>query len=195
MEKTIIDYFKNFSFLNLDDVKLIYSLGKLKRIKKGECIMQAGELNYNGYLVLKGLLRNYVITNAGEERTLLFSKEGDQTGSHSTLFYDEPSTEFIEAIENSVVFALNSKNAEKLAEKYPKLLKLQNRVLKKMLAESVERIKFFTVLTPEERYIQFSKQYPELFNRVPQKHLASYIGVTKVSLSRIKNRIVRKEIS
>jgi CRP-like cAMP-binding protein len=189
MEKTLLEYFRNFPFLGLDDLKLIYSIGKLKRIKKGECLMQAGALDYHGYLVLKGLLRNYVITGKGEERTLLFSKEGDQTGSHSTIFYDEPASEYIEAIENSVVFALNSKNAEKLAEKYPKLLKLQNRILKKMLTESVERIKFYTVMSAEERFIHFSKHFPDLFKRVPQKHLASYIGVTVVSLSRIKNRI------
>ena len=101
MEKSVIEYFKTFPFIGLEDIKLIYSLGKLKRIKAGEIIIKAGDINYNGIFVLNGLLRNYVITNDGEERTLLFCKEGNQTGSHSTIFYNKPSTENIEAIENS----------------------------------------------------------------------------------------------
>ena len=189
MEKSVIEYFKNFPFIGLDDLKLIYSLGKLKRIKAGEIIIKAGELNYNGIFVLKGLLRNYVITPDGEERTVLFCKEGDQTGSHSTIFYNKPATENIEAIENSVIFMLNSEVAEKIATKHPRLLKLQNNVLKKILAESVERIIFFTILSPEERFKQLCKKQSNLVKRVPQKYLASYIGVTTVSLSRIKSRI------
>ena len=130
---------------------MIYSLGKLKRVKAGEIIIKVGELNYNGIFVLKGLLRNYLITNDGEERTILFCKEGDQTGSHSTIFHNKPATENIEAIENSVIFMLNSEVAEKITAKHPMLLKLQNNILKKVLAESVERIIFFTILSPEER--------------------------------------------
>ena len=195
MEDSIIEYFRTFPFIGLDDIKLIYSLGKLKRIKAGEIIIKAGEINYNGIFVLKGLLRNYVITNDGEERTLLFCKEGDQTGSHSTIFYNKPATENIEAIENSVIFMLNSEVAEKITAKHPKLLKLQNNILKKILAESVERIIFFTILSPEERFIHLCTKQPNLVKRVPQKYLASYIGVTTVSLSRIKSRIKEKKES
>lgn len=195
MEKSIIEYFSTFSFIGLDDIKLISSFGKLKRIKAGEIIIKAGDINYNGIFVLKGLLRNYVLTNEGEDRTLLFCKEGNQTGSHATIFYNKPATENIEAIENSVIFMLNSEVMEKIAAKHPKLLKLQNSILKKVLAESVERIIFFTILTPEERYSQLCSEQPKLVKRVPQKYLASYIGVTTVSLSRIKSRIKYKKES
>jgi CRP-like cAMP-binding protein len=189
MEKSVIEYFKTFPFIGLDDIKLIYSLGQLKRIKAGEIIIKIGELNYSGIFVLKGLLRNYIITNDGEERTLLFCKEGNQTGSHSTIFYNKPAKENIEAIEDSVVFMLNSEVADKIAGKHPKLLKLQNNILKKVLAESVERIIFFTTLSPEERFKELCTKQPNLVKRVPQKYLASYVGVTTVSLSRIKSRI------
>lgn len=193
MEKSIIEYFKTFPFIGFEDIKLIYSLGKVKRIKAGETIIKAGELNYMGIFVLKGLLRNYIITNDGEERTLLICKEGDQTASHSTIFYNEPSTEYVEAIENSVIFMMNSEVAEKITAKHPRLLKLQNNTLKKILGESVERIIFFTVLSPEERFKELLTKQPNLVKRVPQKYLASYIGVTTVSLSRIKNRIKNKK--
>lgn len=195
MEESIIEYFRTFPFIGIDDIKLIYSLGKLRRIKAGELVIKAGEINYNGIFVLKGLLRNYVITDEGEERTLLFCKEGEHTGSSSTIFHDKPSEEYIEAIENSVIFILNSVAAEKLASKHPKLLKLQNNILKKVLAESVERVIFFTTLSPEERFKQLCTKQPNLVKRVPQKYLASYIGVTIVSLSRIKSRIKDKKES
>lgn len=193
MEESIIEHFRAFPFIGFDDIKLIYSLGKLKRIKAGEIIIKAGEINYNAIFVLKGLLRNYVITTDGDERTLLFCKEGDQTGSHSTIFYKKPATENIEAVENSIVFMMNSVIAEKISDKHPKLLQLHNNILKKILAESVERIIFFTVLSPEERFKQLFTNHPDLVKRVPQKYLASYIGVTTVSLSRIKSRINGKK--
>lgn len=192
MNNLLIEYFKRFPYLSYEDVKLFLTLGKFKRAKKGELIIPIGSLNYHGIIVLKGLLRNYIVTSEGDEKTLLLSKEGMQTGSYSTIFYDQPSIECIQAIEPSILFLVDSNAVDKIASRHTKLLLFQNKILKNILAESIERIIFFTALSPEERFIHFREKYPDLIERVPQKYLASYIGVTTVSLSRIKNRIVQK---
>lgn len=192
MERVFTKFFKQFPFVNLQDLRLIYSLGTIKKVNKGEYFINSGEINNKGIFVLEGLLRSFILTSAGEERTLLLCNEGMQAGSHATIFYGEPSIESIEAIEPSTLLLINTKELESLSKSHPRLLLLQNRILKKSLAEAIERIIFYTVLSPEERYISFRDNYPDLNQRVPQKYLASFIGVTTVSLSRIKSRISKK---
>lgn len=193
MDKIYIQFFKQFPFVNLEDLKLIYSLGRIKTVKAGERLLNTGDINNMGIFVLKGLLRSFILTANGEERTLLLSKQGMQAGSHATIFYGKPSIESIEAIESSILLLFDTKALESLSKNHPGIILLGNKILQKSLAEAIERIIFYTVYSPEERYISFRDKYPDLIQRVPQKYLASYLGVTTVSLSRIKSRTSKRE--
>lgn len=192
MDKTYINFFKQFPFVNIEDLRLIYYLGKIKTVKEGERIINVGDNNNKGIFVLKGLLRSFILTADGEERTLLLSKQGMHVGSHATTFYDKPSIESIEAIEPSILLLFDTKELEALSKNHPSLILLGNKILQKSLAEAIDRIIFYTVFSPEERYISFRDKYPDLIQRVPQKYLASYLGITTVSLSRIKSRIAKR---
>ncbi len=145
MDKSFINFFKQFPFVNLEDLRLIYYLGKIKTVKAGERVVSTGDHNNKGIFVLKGLLRSFILTADGEERTLLLSKQGMHAGSHATIFYGKPSIESIEAIEPSVLLLFDTKALEALSKKHPSLILLGNKILQKSLAEAIERIIFYTV--------------------------------------------------
>ena len=185
------DIFNQHTILSPADLYRIASISKLKRIKKGQHLVVSGELNYQVLLVNSGLLRHYVIDKNGEEKTLLFVQEKGTTGSIETIMKDQPAFENIVALENSLVIAFDNRKAEKFALESKGLLKLQNKNLKIALSEAVERLRRHIIHTPEERYLLFCKNHPKLEQRVKQKHLASYLGITPTSLSRIRSRDVK----
>lgn len=181
-----------FPYLKEEDLMTAFSIMELKQVPAGELVVSAGDMNYNYVMVVQGILRNYIITPQGEERTILFSAEGKNTGSYATIFSDRPATEYIDAIEPCVLALADMRNFEELADKNPRMMKAFKDGIKENLVDAIERLEDYTILSNEERYKRFFDKYPELIQRIPQKYLASYFGVTPVTLSRIKARILRK---
>ena len=189
MNLQFLEYLKQFSFLPLEDLKLVYSLVKIKKVAPGERIVNKGDIFYFGIFIVKGILRTYINLPNGEERTVYLAYEGMQTGCPESIFLHTPVTETIEAIEPSLVVYLDTKKFDQLARNNKHLLRLKIKLMQDGLMQVVSRVKFLTDLTHEERYIFLRDNHPDLIQRVPQKHRASYIGITPVSLSRIKARL------
>lgn len=189
----ILDHLKQYKFLSLEDMRLLAGIGKLKTYKKGQLISSAGQVNYKTVIVVKGLIRAYTNTSNGEEITLAFATAGMELASPPSVFKDLPSIDTIEAIENSIVFEADTRKFEALAKKHLRISQFHNKLLKKTLLIATERIEFYLTLNPEERFQHIQKNKPDLIQRVPQKYLASYIGITEVSLSRLKARVGSKK--
>lgn len=184
--KKILGY---YGVLNPVDIFYLASMASFKTFKKGEHLILAGEMNYTCMTVLRGLLRSYIVNEAGDEHTILFIPAKKNAGSSQTLLRNLPSVENIVAIENTLVAAVDFRKFEKLAQSRPKLLHLQNKVLKEVLAFTIDQSLFHVLLTPEQRYLEFCRKFPRLEQRVTQRDLASYLGVTATSLSRMRARI------
>lgn len=183
------NYFGQFSFLANHDLAVLVSATRIQKVSKGEYLVRQGELKQVGFVVLKGLVRTYVLDSRSEEITILLAMEGDTTGAYACILLGEPSTENIQAMEDSLLIVMDISKYDRLFQKNLRFLRLQNTMLKSHLARAAERIHFFSVNSPEERVTKFCEQYPRLLQRVPQKYLASYLGMTTVSFSRIKSRI------
>ncbi|NQZ75608.1 MAG: Crp/Fnr family transcriptional regulator [Ekhidna sp.] len=190
MEDNFIEAFKRFSFLKVSDLVSLFKICSLKTFKKEETIAMAGEYCKYAFLIRKGIVRTYVLGPDGEEKTIRLAKEKDFTSCGMSFLHDKPSTEFLHAVEDCKVIAVNSKKLNELARENPRILRLSYEGIKEAFSEAIYRVEFFTTLTPEARYEAILKDSPDLILRVPQKYLASFIGVTKVSLSRIRNRKV-----
>ena len=184
--------FSQFTFLNPKDLFQLASIAKLGTLKKDEHLLKEGELNYNIVIVLKGLLRHYVIDEKGEEKTLRFVPEKKQTAMMDTIFHKKPATENIMALEDSVFLKFDFREIDRLVSDNLRLLKIQNQSFRDVITDNVEQIKFLTVFSPEKRYQYFCKTYPNLEQRVKQKYLASFLGVTPTSLSRMRTRIAQQ---
>lgn len=180
-----------FSFLGAKEAAVLIKLATIRAYKAGDTIVKEGAMDHNSYVVLKGILRSHVLKSNGDERTVYLASEGMLTASSRTFLDGEPSTETITALEDSWVAVFDRSAFMKQLDGNPNLQKLYSELLKRNLREAIDRIEFHTVLNPKERYEHLMKSHPELVQRVPQMYLASYLGITPVSLSRIRSRVVR----
>jgi len=192
MVQKIEEIFKKNTYLGPKELYQLAKIIKFKRVKKGEHIVKEGEFNYNGIKVLKGLLAHYIIDKDGIEKTLLFVPENRFSGSMQTTLNRMPADENIIALENSWLLLTDVRELEALANENIKILRLLNDSRKEIIIEAATRIRYLIANSPEERYLHFTKTYPNLEERIKQKHLASFLGVTVSSLSRIKSRLDKK---
>jgi CRP-like cAMP-binding protein len=152
-------------------------------VKKGQILQYKGDRNTKIYHVVSGLLRSYSIDSKGKEHIFLFAPEG-WVMADNTKEFNTPSELFIEAIENSVL-DVQDKNYREVNPPVEMLLKrigvLQKRVIMLMSASALER------------YEHFIETYPEIIQRVPQKMIASYLGITPEALSKVKNERIKQK--
>jgi CRP-like cAMP-binding protein len=188
MDNVFIDAFKRFEILKLTDLLDLYRISSLKSFKKGEIITREGEYCEYAFLIWKGIIRTYVLTSEGKERTIRLAREKHFTSCGASFLSGAPSTEYLEALEDCKVIAVNTKKLEQLSQQNQRILRVSIEGMKEAFADAINRIEFFTVLNPEQRYKALMEESPDLIQRVPQKYLASYLGITTVSLSRIRNR-------
>jgi CRP-like cAMP-binding protein len=189
MFEQIKEAFNSFTFLKPNDIFLISSIAKLRVIRRGEHFVQQGELCYDAMMVVKGLFRHYTIDENGKEKTLMFDAERKFTGCFDTIMLNKPSTENIIALENSIIIKMDTRAAEKISSDNIRLLKVQLEAYKQVVITNVEHGKLLTILSPDERYTFFCETHRNLEQRIQQKHLASYLGITPTSLSRIRARL------
>lgn len=156
-------------------------------IKSKTILLNEGEVSKNIYFIKKGAVRIW-INNNGEDITAQFFFEG---GIVSGLFGREISPYTIETIEPSTIVTISIVDFYKLVELFPSLKDRLIDSLFERLRHYVNLFIFQIKESPEQRYLELLKNEPELLQRVPQHYIATYLGVTSVSLSRIRNRVLK----
>ena len=160
-----------------------------RTFQKSDFIVRAGELSNNFYFIIKGLVRYFYLTMSGKEFNKHFAMENRLAGSFQSLVLNKPCGFFIQALERTETLVLPNRL---LAESYDRHACWERigRIYAERLAIMKElREKEFLIDPLEIRYRRFLEEYPGLLNRVPQYHIASYLGVTDVALSRIKKKV------
>lgn len=164
----------------------------LQEYNKNSLLVDLGEVSKDVYFILKGCLRYYYLTEDGREITGFIFQENMFAGSHNSFFNQVPSTQVLETIENSTVLRLSYPSLMELYQKVPKMNELVRKILEHRFAFAQSVIASLITNKPEERYRQLILQQPNLVHRVPLHILATYIGITPVSLSRIRARKPKK---
>jgi CRP-like cAMP-binding protein len=164
----------------------LFKAGIEKKYKKGTNIIQEGHVSNRFYLLKKGLIRGWA-SNNGKEITFQFLFENHLFCATESFFYNSPCSYSMETIENSVLLSIDSKQMN-LLQKDEVFLKLFNKYLINRLAEYQHLLISRIQDKPEVRYKKLLEENPQLLLRVPQHYIASYLGITAVSLSRIRNR-------
>jgi CRP-like cAMP-binding protein len=164
---------------------------KLKKFEKGQIILHKGDHTNHGFFVCKGLLRSYSIDTKGKEHILQFAPENWLISDRDSMI-NEPAGFFIDAIENTEAIVVPNEFMEQAALKVPCLQPMQNKLLNNSIRFMQKRINMLLSATAEERYLDFIKLYPNLTLRVPQWMIASYLGVTPESLSRVRKELANK---
>jgi len=160
-------------------------------IDDGELLLQKGQICKHFFYVEQGLLRFYSIDGKGKEHILEFAPEKWIIGDRGSYYFNQPSKYFIDATEKTTMAVIDNKFLGVVSDISPQFQKHNERILHNHIRQLQDRINKLIGATAEERYIDFLAMYPNLTTRVPQWMIASYLGVTPESLSRIRKNISR----
>lgn len=170
----------------------LFSITKQVKLEANETYIRAGETIRRLAFIEQGIMRAYSIKDNGDEATLFIRWEGQFIASHDTIIHKKPSRFIYRALEATTLMEIDYDVLEEMLKTYPEYEPLRNFFLMRMLAESLDMMESFVMNSPEERYRKLVAQRFELVNRVPDKHIASMLGITPVSLSRIRKRMHAK---
>jgi CRP-like cAMP-binding protein len=167
------------------------SLFTPKKVKKHEFLLNEGEVAKHAFFTVRGCLRMYTVDNKGKEHIMQFAPENWWIGDIDSSTKNIPSVYFIDALEDSDVLAMDNASWTKSMNEIPPLAVLFQRLMQNRQTVTQKRIIFSMSASAEERYLDFMKTYPSLAQRVPQHMIASYLGITPESLSRIRKQVVK----
>jgi CRP-like cAMP-binding protein len=165
---------------------------RVRSVKRGECLLQVGDVSRHQYFVVSGCLRTYLVAEDGKEHILQFAPEDWWTGNMASMQEQQPSQLIIDTLEDTEVLAIDKPGQELLYERIPKFERFFRILITNAFIAQQRRTLSSLSKTAEERYAEFRKLYPSLDGRVAQKHIASYLGMTPEFLSTVRKRVLSK---
>lgn len=183
------DYLKEKISLTDEQLKRVEPLFKTKKVEKGKIILHLGEICQYTYFVTNGCLRSYVIDDKGKEHILQFAIENWWISEQVSFLNHEPAMYFIDAVEDTEFVQTDEQGWEAFHKIVPAANEMNRRLQMNSLRSFQKRLVSHLSASGEERYLSFIKTYPPLALRLPQKMIASYLGVTPESLSRIRKEL------
>jgi len=164
-----------------------------KVIAASEIYIPEGKIFKKIIYIKKGILRIFFVTASGEEKTFIFRWEGQIAAIPECIFDNQPTRQTWQALEDCELMEIDFDTVEKLSANNISLIKTRLGFAEKMFLDALKRVESFVLDKPEERYQKLIIQKPEIIKRVADKHIASFIGVTPVSLSRIRKRLASQK--
>ncbi|HLX93176.1 MAG TPA: Crp/Fnr family transcriptional regulator [Puia sp.] len=173
-----------------EEYSIIESVCISRKVKKRQFIMHEGEVCKQIAFVCKGFLRTYFIDDNGDEHIMNFAPENYWSGDRESLMSGFPSKYNIDALEDSDIIVIKKADFDEICKRIPSFNDMTNAILQKSLVVAQQRIHASITYSAEEKYNYFLSKYPSLVNRVPQHMIASYLGLSRETLSRVrKNRL------
>lgn len=161
----------------------------LHRFEAGTHVLEAGQVVDTLYFLLAGLARYYYLDTQGREFNKSFSGPGQVLSSVSSLVSGQPAPFFVQALQPSECLAIPYKQFVRLAEHYPPWARLRLILLEQLVIKKEGREADFLLLSAEARYRKFLAEFAPLCETIPNYHIASYLGISEVALSRIRRRM------
>lgn len=193
MENELVAFIEKHVPLTEAEKEAIVELSLFRTCRKGTVLLKEGDTAQENYFVLKGCLRSYYIIE-GEEKTTNFYTEFESFAPPS-LVKNTPSKHYLDCVEDCVLTVGNAEMEKEMFEKVPRFETLCRLSSEELLAKNQADFDHFKTSSPEQRYLDLLKSRPDLVQRVPQYQLASYLGLTPQSLSRIRKRLSGKQIA
>lgn len=185
------------SKLQLDNEKWDHYIDYFHRIEMPSktILLEEGSISKKMYIIEKGCIRVW-INNNGKDITTQFFLENEMVGSIESFRKNIPSPTNIETLESSVLWWIHKEDLDKIIEEIKEEPKLRDLFIDKIFERTFDYMKYFISTikySPLERYLQLLEERPEIIRRIPQHYIASYLGISSVHLSRIKNQIHKEK--
>ncbi len=166
----------------------------VKSLEKGEILIERGSTRKEVYYIRKGLIRSFTTDDMEDETTFQLYPEYHAVSNIHSLLLNEPSKFSYQALERTKVYAIDYSSFIEVTSNNPKYLEINRMYLgKRAMKLAFQRVESFVFLSPEERYKKYIKDYPNIINRAPDKYIANVLGITPVSLSRIRKRMASRK--
>jgi CRP-like cAMP-binding protein len=192
MEETSREYLlRNIPELTKEDLELLAPDIALKKVNSGDIYIQPGENNRKVYFLKTGIVRIFYLMDNGTEKTILFHNRKSFFGNYDGIIFGKPSKYFYQSIGDTEVFEITYDSIYKNSQKSITLNNLRGNIFLVMIGIFLKNIEDFVLLNPEERYQKHLEENADVLKKVPSKYVASLLGITPVSLSRIKKRIFK----
>jgi CRP-like cAMP-binding protein len=185
--KQLFDFFKQFNPLPEEAKQAIEAISSVIHIPKNKDLQSIGQTCKTVYFINKGVARIYYYKD-GIDVTDSFAFENNIIVRVESLFTGKPSRKAIQVLEDAEITAIDANKLFKLYNDYPEIERLFRKIFEASHVETVNRIEGIQFHTAEERYKTLLKEAPNVIQRVPLKYIASYLGITQVSLSRIRGQ-------
>ncbi|RYG51072.1 MAG: Crp/Fnr family transcriptional regulator [Chitinophagaceae bacterium] len=176
-----------------EEFEICKTLFQPKKLRKKQYLLQEGDVCKYTAFVEKGILRSYTIDQKGAEHILQFAMEGWWLGDLYSFFTGLPSNYTMDALEESELLLISKPNWDILLERVPKLERFFRIIIQNNLISTQRRLIGSFSETAEKKYEKLIHSFSDCFQRVPQHMIASYLGITRETLSRIRNNISKKK--
>lgn len=183
--KNLISFFRGINPISRESENALTEIASQVKIKKNLDLQPIGVTCRTIYFVQSGLARIYYYKD-GNEITEYFAFENDIIVRAESLYTGKPSKKAIQAVEETIFIGIPSAQLFELYDSFPDIERLFRKIIESAYVDTVNRIESIQFHTAEERYTQLISENPAMIQRIPLKHIASYLGITQVSLSRIR---------
>lgn len=189
MRDILIRYMKRFTELSEAELEIIASDVPIEEFKKGTILLHQGEVPEKCYFVLKGCVRQFAVDEAGKETTFNFFTEEQGVTIFNQHTQDKESKYFLSCLEDCVLIVGDLSIEQQIYDKHSELETMTRKMIEENIGEMQDDFAVFIASNPEERFKALLDKRPGLIHRIPQHQLASFLGITPESLSRIKRRL------
>lgn len=186
------DIFKDFitelAEINEQDMNRIMSCISVYKVKRNTIILSQGEVCDKFYFLEKGCMRTYYITEEGQEKTRLISFDNTPVTVLTSFINLKPSVEYIDTLEDSELLSMSQADFFRLLDEIPSWALFYRKILELAFAFQNNRIEDLVTLSAKERYEKLLKERPHYIQRLSNKIVASYLGISQETLSRLKSK-------
>jgi len=187
----LINKIKKSISLSSQAEEYIYSISKEKMVSKGEILIREGQTVKKTFFVIQGSLRSFCVDKEGKEHTLQFAIKDWWISDFMAIYDNEPASLTVECVTDSAVIEFNAQKLNDIYIQFPEFEPFQRKNLERHVVSLHKRILNQLQLTALERYSLFLEEYPNIEQHVPNYHIASYLGITQQSLSRVRAAIAK----
>ena len=191
--KPLLDYINKYINLTIEEETILLSKIIHRNYLKDQYIVQQGDICKSANFIISGCTKTFYVNKKGQELTVMFSVEDWWTSDLGSFITQTPADFNVQCLENTELIQFTFENLEELYTNIPKLERFFRKIIERAFVASQKRIIKNFSLAAKEHYLIFKETYPEIEQRVPQYMIASYLGITKEFLSKIKSQLIHDQ--